>query len=258
MYLRIIWKLSFFILSLLGYFLITFVLTPYYLKNPNKARNTLNYVVHIFSKMFLFVFNVNVSWNIPGHWDNKGHLLISNHLGYLDILVLASRIQCSFVTSTEMRDTFLLGHICKLAGCVFVNRKNKKNISLEIKEITDALKDGVNVLVFPEATSTNGEEVIRFRKPLFQSSFDAQNVIAPITINYTQINNQKLSIKNRDEIFWYGDMSFFGHFLTVLGHERIDVSVEIHPFVEPKHFEGTLDLSLACHKIIRENYNPVR
>ncbi len=253
-----LFKLLIFVFFLVMYFITTLPLLPFFYLRPFKIRKILNFIVHFYSRIVLFFLNVHVQWNIKESLPHSGKLIVSNHLSYMDILVLASRIPSSFVTSTEMKETFGLGHICILAGCVFVNRKNKKNIHQEVREITDALKSNINVIVFPEATSTNGEEVIRFRRPLFQSAIDAGQNVSPITLNYQQVNNVKVSLQNRDSVFWYGDMTFFDHFWNFLKLKRVDVRVSIDTELMIGSFADTISLSTASYDIVKSSYDPVQ
>ena len=94
----------------------------------------------------------------------EGHLLVCNHMSYLDAVIFAKTFSGSFVTSMEMKEMPFLGQITQVAGCLYVERRNKSNLSNEVRELTESLKSGNRVIVFPEATSTNGEEVIRFRR----------------------------------------------------------------------------------------------
>ena len=250
-------KLILFVIVLAVYFITTLpLLIPFYFR-PSPTRVALNYLVHIYSRFVLFFLNVKVNWNLKSDLPRDGKLIVCNHLSYLDILILSSRIPSSFVTSTEMKETFGLGQICILAGCVFVNRKNKKNIHSEVKEITEALKEKINVIIFPEATSTNGEEVLRFRRPLFQSALDAKQNVSPITINYKKLNNEKVTRSNRDQIFWYGDMTFFSHFWKFLKIQKTVVEVTIEAEIPTTQHPDTISISSKSFEIIKNLYQPV-
>jgi 1-acyl-sn-glycerol-3-phosphate acyltransferase len=85
-----------------------------------------------------------------------------------------------------MKNTFFLGQICKFASCLFVERRSRGNLDQEIKEITDALNYGHNVLIFPEGTSTNGDEVLRFKRPLFNAAIFSSKKVLPATLNYLE------------------------------------------------------------------------
>lgn len=143
--------------------------------------------------------------------DVKSGLYVGNHLSYTDVLAISSVVPACYVTSQEIRQTPLLGQICLLAGCLFVERRNKMNIRNEVSEIRRGLNLGLNITIFPEATSTNGEQVLRFRKPLFLSGIDAGTTVVPFCLNYRTVGGEPVVLANRDNVFWYGDMDFVPH-----------------------------------------------
>lgn len=159
------------------------------------------------------IFNIKIMIDNHDHVDlDRDYLLVGNHLSYVDIIALSSIKPTLFVTSKEMQKTPGLGFLCEMAGCVFVDRRNKQNLRKEIQEIIDALNEDSPVTFFPEATSTNGESLLRFRLPLFEAAIASKRAVLPFCLNYLSLDGKPISKENRDEIFWYGDMSFGGHF----------------------------------------------
>ena len=197
---------------------------------------------------------LGIEVQIDGQFSQKNYLIVSNHLSYLDVLILASQKPSCFVTSKEIEKTPFLGHICRLAGCLFVDRKNKKNLRGEISELREALASGLNVTVFPEATSTNGDEVLNFRRPLFESSIATGKAILPLTINYISISGKKISLENRDKICWYGDMDFFPHFLNLLNERKVVVEIKVSEPIIP-HLMNTIDLALQSQKKVSQYFD---
>ena len=177
-------------------------------------------------------------------------------MSYIDIFILSHITKACFVTSVEMRDTPVLGWIVKGAGCLFVERRSKHGLRAEIAEITQALEDGFNVFIFPEATSTNGDEILRFRRPLYAAALYAKKTIKPLVINYKSIDGVPVTKKNRDSICWYGSMSMAPHFLNMAGQKNFLAEITILPEVVPAEDEQAADLALKTQKMVTENYRP--
>ena len=156
----------------------------------------------------------------------QGFLMVGNHLSYLDLLVVAAQRPVTFVTSYEIKQTPVLGWITQLAGCLYVERRNKTNLPNEVKEIREALEQGLDVVVFPEATSTNGEGVLRFRRPLFAAARLSSREVAPFCINYRKIDDEDVTRLNRDRLCWYGDMGFVSHLYGVCSANSILVGLD--------------------------------
>lgn len=111
------------------------------------ARKNLVIIVSTTSRFLLKVLNIVVEYKIPNTFiNNDNYLIVSNHLSYLDVIILAAKFPSCFVTSTDVKKTPFLGHLTRLAGCLFVDRNNRKNLKLEIVEIRTALSEGMNVI----------------------------------------------------------------------------------------------------------------
>lgn len=251
-------KAAAFGITLLSYFLLTLPVLFFFKLKPNFFRKLLNSLVSFYSKFLLKMMGFKVFTKDECSFESyDGILFISNHLSYLDILILSSIQPSSYVTSLEMRKTPLLGQICLLAGCVFVNRKNKKNIHKEIFEITKSLTEGVNITIFPEATSTNGERVLRFKRPLFQAAIDANKAVIPITINYSFINGHVVSLENRDHLFWYDEMTFADHLWGVFKLRSAVITVNRGKFINVSEESDVIELSLLAHEKVNSKYAPI-
>ncbi len=185
---------------------------PVFYLSPQRYRKINAQVVSVFSKILLRLLNVTVSIHTSVKQLKSGHLIVSNHLSYLDVLILSWLFPGCFVTSVEIRQTPFLGHITSLAGCLFVDRRSRQFLGQETLSLSSTLKSGQNVIVFPEGTSTDGETVLRFRQPLFRAAIHAGKDILPVSISYEEINHAPVTAQNRDQIFWYGSMTFGDHF----------------------------------------------
>ncbi len=256
--LRALIKATLFGMSLVSYFIITAPILLVFNLRPYFFRKWLNNLVSFYSKSLLKMMGFKVLVEDENESIRKeGILLISNHLSYLDILILSSLLPSSYVTSLEMKRTPLLGQICVLAGCVFVNRKNKKNINKEIFEITESLSHGVNVTIFPEATSTNGDSILRFRKPLFQAAINAKREIMPITLNYNLINESIVSVENRDDLFWYDEMTFADHLWSVFKLKSALVTVNRGKLINVCEDSDVAELSILAYNQVKSKFEPI-
>src|SRR5689334_14992380 len=50
-------------------------------------------------------------------------LLVSNHLSYVDVVALASRLECVFVAKSEVARWPVVGRLCRSVNTIFVNRR---------------------------------------------------------------------------------------------------------------------------------------
>lgn len=189
--------------------------------------------------------------------STQNYLIVGNHLSYLDGVIMSIFRPTSYVTSIEMRETPLLGLITELGGCLYVERRSKENIHNEIAGVADALKEGFNVVVFPEATSTNGEGVKPFKRPLFAAAPRALVPVLPVVIQYDQLDGVPVSRGNRDYLCWYGDMGFAGHFLKLAKKKDIRIRIKVLPEI-PVTADSTRDILMEeAHQRIVAQYQPI-
>lgn len=247
-------KLLGFLFIISSYLLCCLPLYPIFLIAPAWTRRILIKLVSIHSKAMLSILDINVNYQNLNYLNlYPNYLIVSNHLSYLDVLIIASKLPSCFVTSTEVKASLFLGQLTSLGGCLFVNRKDRRNLKNEVKELRDVLRDGLSVTIFPEATSTNGEGVLKFKRPLFEASLSTNKPILPLTINYRKISSRKIDEKNRDLICWYGGMSFFPHFMELLSHRKIEVDMHLsEPFLPG--FLPILELAYLSHQKVSASF----
>jgi len=210
-------------------------------------------------KIAMKVLNIHVTStgtkNLIKLEENESFLMVSNHLSYLDILILTSCVPSSFVTSVETQTNPLLGPICKAGGSLFVERRKKFTLKKEIEMIKDVLMDGIRVCIFPEATSSNGEQVLPFKKALLESALRAEKTILPVCIQYKKINNQKITNENRDSVYYYGNMSFLPHMLRLVKVRSLEVNLCIlEPLPYPYHHKNRDEIGGFLYEKISEKY----
>lgn len=212
------------------------------------------YFLHLHCKWGLRILGIEVHLfgrrNLP---PTAGCLMVSNHLSYLDIVILGSISPVVFVTSVEVRDS-VLGLIARSGGSLFVERRSRNNLQGEIEEIRQTMNRGMNVLIFPEGTSSNGEQVLPFKKSLFDSAIHSQKTVIPFCLKYLLVDGRPFGRESRDLLCWYGDMEFLPHLKEVLRLKKVQVALQI---LEPVQTSPELDrreVSFQVYRRVSEAY----
>ena len=164
---------------------------------------------------------------VPG----KTYLTVGNHLSYMDPFVLAAVHPSLFVTSVDMRETPLLGPICEMAGCIFVERRNRTTIEKDIAEMTESLKAGLRVTIYPEGRATDGRDVYPFKKSLLMSAVFAGVDVLPVAIKYTELDGRPFTFDISDEIAWHDETPFSRHFLRVMKMKSVKCELHFLPAI---------------------------
>jgi 1-acyl-sn-glycerol-3-phosphate acyltransferase len=167
-----------------------------------------------------------------GAFPSRG-LLVANHLGYLDILVLSAMHPCVFVSKQEVRYWPLFGLMAKLSGTVFVDRARTSAAHGANAEMSNALAQGAVVVLFPEGTSSDGSKVLPFRPALFDAATKAGANVVSAHISYDVADGSAAN-----DVCYWGEMSFFPHLLRLLSrHEiraRVRFAAETRKFADRK------------------------
>lgn len=154
-----------------------------------------------------------------GEFPSRG-LLVANHLGYLDILVLSALHPCVFVAKKEVRSWPLFGLMAKLSGTVFVDRARSSAAHVTNAEMSHALSQDAVVVLFPEGTSSDGSKVLPFRPALFDAATRAGANVVSAHIAYDVADGSAAN-----DVCYWGEMSFFPHLLRLLSRHQIRARV---------------------------------
>lgn len=187
----------------------------------------------IYTLLLRSILNIKVTVaGDEGQLERGGYVIIANHVGYIDGIVLGSIFPIVFVSKKEVRSWPIVGQWNILCGTIFIDRQHKGLAGMMVQEMSRKLKQEANILLFPEGTSTNGEQMLPFQTVPLAAPLRSRSVIVPTTIAYKSIDDAPVSLANRDSLYWYGDMDFMSHFWKLLGLRSIDVLVTIQPRVE--------------------------
>jgi 1-acyl-sn-glycerol-3-phosphate acyltransferase len=151
-------------------------------------------------------------------------LVTSNHLSYLDILVLAAEAPAVFVSKIEIASWPIFGWFARAAGTVFVERERRTGTGPANERVTGLLRRGRLVILFPEATSSDGQTVLPFRSSLLQPAVTLGCFTTAACLSYSVADGHV-----GDEICYWGDMHFVSHLMNLLGKKAIHASVSFEP-----------------------------
>lgn len=190
-----------------------------------------------------------------GPVDAPGTLYIANHVSYLDIIVLGQLLDARFVAKSDVANWPLFGLLARLAGTLFVTRDRRKSVH-DSQQIQAAVSAGDQLIMFPEGTSSNGRAVLPFKSALFSGVDPAcvpTNIrLQPISIAYTNYaDGRPLKGALTDLYAWYGDMTLFGHLMTVFGLKGASVDVRLLPSIHPSAFTDRKRLASASEHAVR-------
>lgn len=183
---------------------------------------------------------MGIQYTMKGTPPTHG-LVVANHLSYIDVLVLSAEMPCAVVAKIEIGSWPFFGSTARMGGTIFVDRGSLKSAQSVAEQMKERLKlpIAVPVLLFPEGTSTDGREVLRFHSRLIDPATSLGAPITAAAIRYILEDGM-----DEIELCWYDDMYFVTHLWKVLGTAGFSAEVT---YGEPRVYADRRTAADATH-----------
>ena len=143
-------------------------------------------------------------------------LVVSNHRGVADVLVLLRTFGGHMVSRADLAKWPLIGLAGRRLGTVFVDRSDIKSGAVTIRAMRNLLNEGETVTIFPEGTTFAGDEVRTFHAGGFVAAAGTGADVVPVGLAYS-----------RDSQAAFGDETFAHHLGRMAGAPPSFVVVSI-------------------------------
>jgi 1-acyl-sn-glycerol-3-phosphate acyltransferase len=163
---------------------------------------------------------------VSGSAPRPPFVLVTNHLSYLDPVLIWAAADCMFLAKSEVARWPVLGYLTRAVGVVFVDREQRTDVPRALRALHDVLNSGHGVVFFPEGTSSGGASVLPFRASFFELAAQTGLPVHCAALAYRTgpgLPDASASV------CWWGDMSFFSHFYTLLRLPHFDASLRFAP-----------------------------
>lgn len=195
--------------------------------NPSLARR----LPRAYHGLCRRIFGMQVA--VSGRFsDAHPTLFVSNHVSYLDVMVLGSLIGGSFVAKAEVATWPMFGWLARLQQTVFVNRQ-RASTATQGGLIRKRLSAGDSLILFPEGTSSDGNRTLRFKSALLgvaDLAVDGRPLaVQPVSVAYARLDGIPIGRAFRPFFAWYGDMMLASHMWRMAGLGTTTVAVHFHP-----------------------------
>ncbi len=179
--------------------------------------------LHRLCRRAVEMFRVEVC--VEGSFPERG-VVISNHLSYLDIVIFASIRPCVFVSKVEIESWPVIGWMTTMAGTVYVKRGKGGSAKEAGSGMRTAAESGLPVVFFPEGTTSNGEQILKFHSGLLMEAVVAEQ---PVTAGYLRYllteNNRGREV--RDDVAYWGDRPMLPHVIRFMALRGVRAEVAI-------------------------------
>lgn len=142
--------------------------------------------IHEWSRGVFPLFGLDLTV-VDGAKPAKGvdpYLVVSNHRSPLDILVAVHLVGGVVLSHHGVRRYPVIGHAASYTDTIFVDREDSRSGAQAIRQMRRTLKAGRNVIVFPEGSTFDGDEVRPFKRGSFTAARNMKALVQPLGIAY--------------------------------------------------------------------------
>lgn len=190
---------------------------------------------------------LGITLEVEGQAHAGGKLIVANHVSWLDIMAINATHPSRFVSKAEVGQWPLVGGLVNAADTLYLVREKRREVMRVLGLMSEALRHGDTVAVFPEGTTGSGHGVLHFHGNLLQSAIDAEVPIQPLVIRYRDRQHQ-VSVAAA----YIGDTTLIQSLWWVVTARDLTVHVRILPPQGCRHADRRA-LAELLHQLISEN-----
>jgi lyso-ornithine lipid O-acyltransferase len=157
-----------------------------------------------------------MSISVEGRWPSGPAILVANHLSYLDPVVIGACHPLAPIAKSQFRGWPVIGAAAARMGVIFVDRSDPLSGAAALRHAMAALRAGVNVLTFPEGTTTDGHRDVPYRLGAFGLAALTGYPVVPIGIRYSS-----------PDLIWVGDAAFLPHYLRTAARPSLSALLRV-------------------------------
>lgn len=161
---------------------------------------------------------------VHGALPTRTSLLVTNHVSWLDIPALFYVLDAAFVAKQDVVRWPVIGTMATRSGTIFLARGQRNAAKTTADAMTWRLAQRRHVILFPEATTSDGRGVRRFYARLYQAAVRTHSRIQAVAIRYPGLDGPQGAAPFID------DDALPGHLWRLLGEKNI--VAELH-FCDP-------------------------
>ena len=212
------------------------LLTPLIQRGTMPTSGLSSNITRFFHKALTFILGVKIK--ITGTPRACTTLFVSNHVSWLDILIIGQIVPVHFLSMIEVKSWPVAGWLASRAGTLYISRGGTKAAATATEDISRLLKQQHNVVIFAEGRVTDGN-IKKFHSRLLQGAIDATSDVQAIAIRYPHENGAILN----PAVLFTGNISPLKSLINVMKTKQLNVDIT---FFEPISSEQKTRTQLAA------------
>lgn len=187
------------------------------------------------SSMAYPILNLQVS--VSGSASDQPALYVCNHRSFTDPIITSKYLNAFIIAKAEIADYPLISKGAEVTGIIYVKREEKDSRTDARNALVNMVKDGHNILVYPEGTISTTKHTLPFKKGTFIEAAKEGLAVVPVALEYRSPKDLWL-ISN-----------IVGQYLSSFGKWKTEAKLT---FGEPVRMEDGIALADHCESWINQ------
>lgn len=176
------------------------------------------------------IFLGGVAWiagvdvRVAGTQASGGRFLLANHVSWIDIPAIAGATGAAFVAHDGLAANPFMRWLCAMNDTVFIARHDRGSVAGQVEQLRAALRENGALAIFPEGTTSSGEQLLPFKSSLLSALVPSPAGIAvqPVLMDYGA---------DSALIAWIGEEPGIDNFMRILARAQ-PIELTLH-FLSP-------------------------
>ena len=175
---------------------------------------------------------LGIEVSVFGQPSTQAVLMVANHISWLDIALLGGAAQPRFLSKAEVRHWPVIGWLAAKSGTLFITRGKAGAAAEAATTIAAALKAQRSVLLFPEGTTSTGDDVCTYHARLFAPALDANVPVQAVVLRYPRADGLTNPL-----VPYVDEQSLWANLQGLLDAQGIRAEIHFLPLIAPQNGE---------------------
>jgi len=153
----------------------------------DRDGNAVHSIARLWARIHLRISGIHVVMEGVKRIHHPPYIFMCNHQSALDIFSLLSCLPLPFkwIAKRELFFIPFFGWAIKRAGYISLDRKNPREAIKAMDEAARRIREGLNIIIFPEGTRSKDGRLLPFKKGGFSLALRSGVPIVPVGIQGT-------------------------------------------------------------------------
>jgi 1-acyl-sn-glycerol-3-phosphate acyltransferase len=159
----------------------------------DEKGDTVRRIARFWAAMHLRACGITVSITGVDNISKPPYIFMVNHQSALDIyaLLCALPVSSKWIAKRQLFSIPFFGWAMKRAGYISIDRENPREALKAINDAARKIKEGTNIVIFPEGTRSKDGVLLPFKKGVFSLVVRAGIPVIPVGIRGTSVLQPK-------------------------------------------------------------------